>query len=59
MPDLLEELTADEFGNFREALITGKLEQPKTLRQESSIYWNEIAQGTYDFDRDAQVKMPL
>jgi len=54
VPDLLEELTADEFGNFREALITGKLEQPKTLRQESSIYWNEIAQGTYDFDRDAQ-----
>jgi len=58
VPALLERLGADEFENHRQALLTAKLEQPKTLRQESSIYWNEISQGTYDFERserDAEV----
>ena len=54
VPMLLDQLTAEEFGNHRSALLTAKLEQPKTLRQESGIYWNEIAQGTYDFERDSK-----
>ena len=49
VPALLEGLSADEFANHKEAILKDKLEPPKTLRHESGIYWNEIAQGTYDF----------
>ena len=46
-------LSSAEFENHKKSLITAKLEQPKTLRHESGIYWHEISQGTLDFQRDA------
>ena len=52
VPALLSGLSASEFSNHRESLLTAKLEQPKTLRHETGIYWGEISQGTYDFTRD-------
>ena len=53
VPKLLADLAPSEFANHKDAILKAKLEAPKTLRQESAIYWNEIAQGTYDFQRDA------
>lgn len=49
---LLTDLSPAEFSNHKDAILKSKLEAPKTLRHESGIYWNEIAQGTYDFKRD-------
>ena len=46
VPALLGGLSASEFNNHRESLLTAKLEQPKTLRHESGLYWNEISQVT-------------
>ena len=53
VPALLRGLTSAEFANHKDSLITAKLEVPKTLRQETGVYWGEIAQGTYDFRREA------
>jgi secreted Zn-dependent insulinase-like peptidase len=54
VPTLLAELSDEAFGNHKEALITAKKEAPKTLRDESGVYWHEIATSTYDFHRDAK-----
>jgi insulysin len=54
VPQLLSALTDEEFENHRKSVVDTKLETPKTLRQESAIYWNEICQATYDFGRDAE-----
>ena len=53
MPELLTNLKDEEFANHKDAIMKSKVEPPKTLRAESGVYWNEIAQGTYDFHRDA------
>jgi len=53
VPELLKGLSPKEFANHKDAVLKSKLEAPKTLSQESRIYWHEIAQGTYDFQRDA------
>ena len=53
VPELLTNLKDEEFANHKDAIMKSKVEPPKTLRAESGVYWNEIAQGTYDFHRDA------
>jgi len=53
VPQLLADMSDDAFANHKSALLTAKLEKPKTLRHEAAIYWGEIAQATYDFRRDA------
>lgn len=53
VPERLSALTPAEFANHRDAALKAKLEAPKTLREETHVYWQEIAQGTYDFQRDA------
>ena len=48
----LSALSSETFSNHRDALVKMRLEPPKTLRDESSLYWSEITNGTYDFHRD-------
>ncbi|GAB4843855.1 Insulin-degrading enzyme-like 1, peroxisomal [Ancistrocladus abbreviatus] len=47
----LREMTGDEFRSNVNALIDVKLEKHKNLREESKFYWQEIADGTFKFDR--------
>ena len=54
VPTLLGDMTDEAFDNHKDALITAKKEAPKTLRDETGVYWHEIAASTYDFHRDAK-----
>ncbi|CAI0374959.1 unnamed protein product [Linum tenue] len=47
----LREMSNDEFKSNVNALIDMKLEKLKNLREESSLYWREISDGTLKFDR--------
>ena len=49
---LLSSLSAEAFANHRDALVKMRLDPPKTLRDETSLYWSEITNATYDFARD-------
>lgn len=42
----------DEFDRHKEALIVKKLEKPKTIFQQFSVFYGEIAMQTYHFDRE-------
>jgi len=52
VPDVLAQMTDEEFNNHREALITAKVEPPKVLQHETGIYWHAIASGTCDFKKE-------
>jgi len=43
MRELLTEMTVDEFNRHREALALLRLEKPKNLQSQMSIYWSEIS----------------
>ncbi|MBU2514482.1 insulinase family protein [bacterium] len=47
----LSGLSNDDFSQFKESLISTKLEPPKNLGEETLRYWNEISSGSYEFDR--------
>ncbi|GAB2227967.1 hypothetical protein Droror1_Dr00009796 [Drosera rotundifolia] len=47
----LREMTAEEFRGNVNALIDVKLEKHKNLKEESMFYWQEIADGTFKFNR--------
>ncbi|MQM15944.1 hypothetical protein Taro_048894, partial [Colocasia esculenta] len=47
----LREMTVEEYKSNVNALIDMKLEKYKNLKEESSFYWREIADGTLRFDR--------
>ena len=47
----LKEMTEDEFGKHKKALVTKLLERLKNLAQESSRLWNHINSGYYEFDQ--------
>ncbi len=47
----LSKLSQDDFDKFREALISKRLEPPKTLGEETLRYWSEISSRNYEFDR--------
>lgn len=47
----LFEITDSDFKGYVNALIEMKLEKHKNLREESSFYWREIADGTLNFNR--------
>jgi len=55
VPQLLEKLPPAAFANHRDALVKRRLQPPKTLRDEASLHWSEITNGTYDFERDQAV----
>jgi len=59
VPRRLAALTPEAFANHRDALIKMRLAPPKTLRDESSLHWSEITNGTYDFGRDVGVARAL
>jgi len=54
VPQLLEDLTDAVFEDHRSTLIKKKLAAPKTLGEESQLFWSEISGGTRDFHRDAK-----
>lgn len=41
----------EEFTKHKEALAVQRLEKPKQLSHQSSIYWSEITSQQYHFDR--------
>ena len=50
-----ETSTAEEFADYRQALVDLKLEKDKRLREETARWWNELVpHGTYDFERGAR-----
>jgi len=51
----LEAVTEEQLEREKAAVISGLLEQDKTLAQRSSRYWNEIDVGNADFDSDRQL----
>lgn len=59
VPKRLAGLTPEAFANHRDALIKMRLAPPKTLREETSLHWSEITNGTYDFGRDEGVAQAL
>ena len=50
--DSLASMDEVEFSRHVEALATNRLEKPKKLRVRNGIYWYEILNQHYNFDRD-------
>lgn len=46
LPNLLEELTSDEFHGYKEGITTRILEPDQRLTQQASRFWSEILSGT-------------
>lgn len=46
------DLSEDDFKKLKEALATHRLEKPKNLSAQTSIYWSEITTQQYHFDRN-------
>ncbi|XP_014206136.1 insulin-degrading enzyme isoform X2 [Copidosoma floridanum] len=51
MKEHIATMPDEEFNKHKESLATRRLEKPKTLSKQSSIYWNEISMQQYNFDR--------
>ncbi|XP_032591237.1 insulin-degrading enzyme isoform X1 [Drosophila grimshawi] len=49
---IIEDMPLDEFARHKEALIVKKLEKPKTIFQQFSTFYGEIAMQTYHFERE-------
>ncbi|KAH8300473.1 hypothetical protein KR018_008259, partial [Drosophila ironensis] len=49
---VVEDMPLDEFERHKEALAVKKLEKPKTIFQQFSQFYSEIATQTYHFERD-------
>ncbi|KAH8419636.1 hypothetical protein KR222_011395, partial [Zaprionus bogoriensis] len=49
---VIEDMPQDEFERHKEALIVKKLEKPKTIFQQFSLFYGEIAMQTYHFERE-------
>lgn len=47
----IEEMSEEEFTRHKEALKAQKLEKPKRLSSQYSLYMNEIALQQYHFER--------
>ena len=45
-------MTDEVFENHVKALATRRLELPKKLSSQNSMYWGEIISQQYNFDRD-------
>ena len=48
---LIQEMDDVTFKKHIEALATKRLEKPKKLSSQNSIYWGEIESQQYNFDR--------
>ncbi|KAL7290058.1 hypothetical protein TKK_0015787 [Trichogramma kaykai] len=48
---LLINMKDEEFSKHVESLATRRLEKPKVMSSQTSIYWNEIGTQQYNFDR--------
>jgi insulysin len=51
LQDRLNQMTEEEFGKHKKALVTKLLERLKNLAQESNRLWNHINSGYYEFDQ--------
>ncbi|XP_030382565.1 insulin-degrading enzyme [Scaptodrosophila lebanonensis] len=49
---ILEDMSLEEFQRHKESLAVKKLEKPKTLFQQFSQFYGEIAMQTYHFERE-------
>nr|AAA28439.1 insulin-degrading enzyme [Drosophila melanogaster] len=49
---VIEDMPLDEFERHKEALAVKKLEKPKTIFQQFSQFYGEIAMQTYHFERE-------
>lgn len=47
----MENINEDEFTRHKDALAARRLEKPKQLRAQTTIYWMEITAQQYHFDR--------
>ncbi|RHZ61222.1 hypothetical protein Glove_349g91 [Diversispora epigaea] len=50
LQNIIEEMTEEDYQKQKESLIIMKLVKPKNLYNESSLYWDHIESGFYDFD---------
>lgn len=48
----LADMADDEFEKHKQALVLKRLEKPKNMSEQDTLYWNEIAAETYNFDKD-------
>ena len=44
-------MSEEEFENYKSSLIISKSQKPKTLKEETKIFWNEIIRHSYEFAR--------
>ncbi|XP_065349180.1 insulin-degrading enzyme-like [Cloeon dipterum] len=52
MKSYLEEMSDEEFERHKEALAVLRLEKPKKMIQLTNLFWDEITEQTYCFDRN-------
>lgn len=51
-------MSQEEFDRHKEALVVKKLEKPKTVNSQFSLFYNEIALQQYHFERsEAEVEI--
>ena len=55
VPTLLTEMSDSKFKEYVTALLDLKLEKDKTMRQEAMRFWQEIPNGSLDFERQEKV----
>ncbi|KNC32106.1 Insulin-degrading enzyme [Lucilia cuprina] len=54
----IEQMSQEEFDRHKEALVVKKLEKPKTVNSQFSLFYNEIALSQYHFERsEAEVEI--
>ncbi|MEK9714181.1 MAG: insulinase family protein, partial [Thalassolituus sp.] len=46
----LSTMDDEEFGLFRQGLITRLLEAPKNMSEKSGVFWSDLSSGRYSFD---------
>lgn len=51
MLEHISKMSDDEFNKHREALAAHRLEKPKQISSQTTIYWLEITSQQYHFDR--------
>ncbi|SGY41131.1 BQ5605_C003g02474 [Microbotryum silenes-dioicae] len=51
---VLETMSDEEFGKYRSAVVSKKLEDHKNMWEESSFFWLAIQAGWYDFEQKAR-----
>ncbi|KAJ3384853.1 Insulinase (Peptidase M16) [Entophlyctis sp. JEL0112] len=59
VPDLLAKMTNEEFQKHCGTVAMRLKEKPKFLIASSQLFWNEITEGTYDFDRLEEISEKL